>query len=130
MCSSDLDGGLISTAFNVGTERTVVVAGLRGQDGTTLMQYYPTVDPVVTSVRNVTLAQLVGRKLIVAGTTADEVNTLVVLDLDTYQETVLIDSTNQTEVYNMSYISSTNKIMFNGLRFADNTFVVGEVDLP
>lgn len=124
------DGGFISAAFNVGTEKTIVVAGLRGQGGTTLMQYYPTVDPIVTSVRTVTLAQMVGRKLIVAGTTADEVNTLVVLDLDTYQETVLIDSSNQTEVYNMSYIAATNKIMFNGLRFADNTYVVGEVDLP
>ena len=94
------------------------------------MQYYPTVDPVLTSVRNVTLAQMVGRKLVLAGTTAESVNTLTVLDLDTYQETVLIDASNEIEIYNMSYIAATNKIMFNGLRFADNTFVVGEVDMP
>jgi hypothetical protein len=98
--------------------------------GTTLMQYYPTVDPVLTSVRNVTLAQMVGRKLILAGSTTDSVNTLVVLDLDTFQETILIDSTNEVEIYNMSYITATNKIMFNGLRFSDNTLVVGEVDMP
>jgi hypothetical protein len=58
------------------------------------------------------------------------VNTLVVLDLDTFQETILIDSTNEVEIYNMSYITATNKIMFNGLRFSDNTLVVGEVDMP
>jgi hypothetical protein len=98
--------------------------------GTTLMQYYPTVDPVLTSVKNVTLAQMVGRKLILAGSTTDSVNTLVVLDLDTFQETILIDSTNEVEIYNMSYITATNKIMFNGLRFSDNTLVVGEVDMP
>ena len=103
---------------------------MRGGQGTTLMQYYPTVDPVLTSVRNVTLAQMVGRKLLLAGTTAESVNTLAVLDLDTYQETVLIDATNEVEIYNLSYIAATNKIMFNGLRFADNTFVVGEVDMP
>jgi hypothetical protein len=42
----------------------------------------------------------------------------------------LIDSTNEVEIYNMSYITATNKIMFNGLRFSDNTLVVGEVDMP
>jgi hypothetical protein len=94
------------------------------------MQYYPTVDPVLTSVKNVTLAQMVGRKLILAGSTTDSVNTLVVLDLDTFQETILIDSTNEVEIYNMSYITATNKVMFNGLRFSDNTLVVGEVDMP
>ena len=94
------------------------------------MQYYPTVDPVLTSVKNVTLAQMVGRKLILAGSTTDSVNTLVVLDLDTFQETILIDSSNEVEIYNMSYITATNKIMFNGLRFSDNTLVVGEVDMP
>jgi hypothetical protein len=73
---------------------------------------------------------MVGRKLILAGSTTDSVNTLVVLDLDTFQETILIDSTNEVEIYNMSYITATNKIMFNGLRFSDNTLVVGEVDMP
>jgi len=73
---------------------------------------------------------MVGRKLILAGSTTDSVNTLVVLDLDTFQETILIDSTNEVEIYNMSYITATNKVMFNGLRFSDNTLVVGEVDMP
>lgn len=127
-CSTS--ASFLSATFNVGNESTVVVAGLRGQNGTTLMQYFPTVDPISTSVRNITLAQMAGRKLILAGSTSDSVNTLVVFDLDTYQETVLIDGSNEVEVYNMSYIAATNKIMFNGLRFADNTFVVGEVDMP
>lgn len=127
-CSTQ--ASFMSASFNVGSSTTLVVAGMRGGQGTTLMQYYPTVDPVLTSVRNVTLAQMVGRKLVLAGTTAESVNTLTVLDLDTYQETVLIDASNEIEIYNMSYIVATNKIMFNGLRFADNTFVVGEVDMP
>lgn len=127
-CSTQ--ASFMSASFNLGSSTTFVVAGMRGGQGTTLMQYYPTVDPVLTSVRNVTLAQMVGRKLVLVGTTAESVNTLAVLDLDTYQETVLIDATNEIEIYNMSYIAATNKIMFNGLRFADNTFVVGEVDMP
>ena len=123
-------GSFLSTSFNIGNSSTVVVAGLRGQNGTTLMQYYPTVEPLSTSIKNVTLAQMVGNKLILAGSTDDNVNSLVVFDLATYQETVLVDASNEGEVYNMSYIAATNKIMFNGLRFSDNTFVVGEVDMP
>jgi hypothetical protein len=120
----------LSTSFNIGNSSTVVVAGLRGQNGTTLMQYYPAVEPLSTSIKNVTLAQMVGNKLILAGSTDDSVNSLVVFDLTTYQETILVDASNEVEVYNMSYIAGTNKIMFNGLRFSDNTFVVGEVDMP
>ena len=127
-CSTQ--GSFLSTSFNIGSSSTVVVAGVRGQNGTTLMQYYPTVEPLSTSVKNVTLAQMVGNKMILAGTSDTDVNTLVVFDLDTYQETVLIDGSNEVEVYNMSYIAATNKVMFNGLRFSDNTFVVGEVDMP
>ena len=127
-CSSS--SAYITGLFNLGSSSTFVIAGMRGSMGTTLMQYYPTVDPVLTSVKNVTLAQMVGRKLILAGSTTDSVNTLVVLDLDTFQETILIDSTNEVEIYNMSYITATNKVMFNGLRFSDNTLVVGEVDMP
>jgi hypothetical protein len=123
-------GSFLSTSFNIGNSSTVVVAGLRGQNGTTLMQYYPTVEPLSTSIKNVTLAQMVGNKLILAGSTDDSVNSLVVFDLATYQETILVDASNEVEVYNMSYIAGTNKIMFNGLRFSDNTFVVGEVDMP
>lgn len=123
-------GATIAASFNVGTSATFVVAGMRSAGGTNLFQYYPTVAPVSVSVRNITLASMVGNKLIIAGTTEAGVNTLSVIDLTTFQENVLIDSTNEIEIYNLSYISATNKVMFNGLRFSDNTFVVGEVDMP
>jgi hypothetical protein len=129
LCTSG-GGAVISAAFNVGNSSTVVVAGWRGSGGTTLVEYFPTVTPLSVSVRNVTLASMVGNKLIIAGTTEAGVNTLSVLDLTTYQETVLIDSSNEVEVYNMSYIAATNKVMFNGLKFSNNSFVVGEFDLP
>ena len=106
-------GSMVAATFNLGSTDTFVLAGQRGMMGTSLMRYYPTVDVIRTSVTNVTLAQQVGTKLILAGTTADGVNSLVVIDLTTFQETVIIDASNEIEVYNLSYISATNKIMFN-----------------
>ena len=127
-CSTS--GGTVSATFNVGTSETYVLAGQRGIVGTMLMRYYPSVDVVKTTITNVTLAQQVGNKIILAGTNAESVNTLSVIDLTTLQETVIIDSSNEVEIYNLSYISATNRIMFNGLRFSDGKFVIGEVDLP
>jgi hypothetical protein len=123
-------GAMVAASFNVGTSDTYVVAGQRGTFGTHLMRYYPTVDAIPTKVANITLAQQVGTKLILAGTNAESVNTLTVIDTTTFQETVIIDLSNEVEIYNLSYISATNRIMFNGLRFSDNKFVIGEVDMP
>jgi hypothetical protein len=66
---------------------------------------------------------------LLAGTNAAGTNLLTIYDTSNGNETIVIDGTNEIEIYNMTYVVSTNKIMFNGLRFADNQFVVGEVSL-
>ena len=45
------------------------------------------------------------------------------------QETVVMDSTNEIEIYSMSYSQKKNAIKFAGMRFSDNKHVVGEVSL-
>jgi hypothetical protein len=40
-----------------------------------------------------------------------------------------MDASNEIEIYNMNYVASTNMIMFDGLRFSDNQYVIGQVDL-
>jgi hypothetical protein len=124
-------GGIqVSAFFNFGSEKTLAVVGMGGTNGANLMQYFPTVETTNTILKNVTLAISVNNKLILAGTTESGVNSLTVYDPNTYQETVVVDQTNEVEVYNLTYIAATNRIMFNGLRFSDNQFVLGEVEMP
>jgi hypothetical protein len=124
-------GSWIKAAYNVPGGTTYVVAGMAyGGTGSQLMRYFPTVEPVQSVVSNVTLSTQVGSKLILAGTNQDGTNVLTVLDTETLQETIIFDATNEIEVYNMAYVASTNKLMFNGLNFADGSNVVGEVVLP
>lgn len=123
-------GSSITAAFNFGTTSTFVIAGSRGSAGTRLMQYYPTLNSTNTTIGSLTLGLMVGSKVVLAGLNPNSINSVSVYDVETKQETYVIDATNEVEVYNMTYIPSTNRLMFNGLRFSDNRYIVGEVDLP
>ena len=123
-------GVQVSALFNFGSARTMATVGNGGTAGSSLFQFYPSVESTNTIIKNVTLAISVDNKLILAGLTASGVNSLTVYDPTTFQETVVVDQTNEVEVYNLTYIAATNRIMFNGLRFSDNQFVLGEVEMP
>jgi hypothetical protein len=125
----DMTGSSITSLLAIPGQKTFVVAGRRGSDGGTLMQYFPTVERPISVVRSVTLAQSNGEDIFLSGTDSSGVNTLTIYDTNVKQETILIDSQNEIEIYNMTYVPSTDTVMFNGLRFADNKFVVGEVSL-
>jgi hypothetical protein len=93
------------------------------------MQFYPTVERSNSIVNSVSIAQQYLTTIVMAGTDANGTNLLTLYDTGSKQETILVDQSNEIEIYNMTYVSATNKIMFNGLRFSDNRQVVGEIDL-
>lgn len=95
-----------------------------------LLVLYPKPEVVTSSLTRISLVYQVGSKLILAGTNASGTNMLTIYDPTSYQETVVIDQTNETEIYSVAYIAQTGKILFNGLKFSNNSLVVGEVDLP
>jgi hypothetical protein len=116
-------------AFSVLGQKNFVIAGWYGQSGTVLMQFYPTVERSNSIVNSVSIAQQYLTTIVMAGTDANGTNLLTLYDTGSKQETILVDQSNEIEIYNMTYVSATNKIMFNGLRFSDNRQVVGEIDL-
>jgi hypothetical protein len=124
-CSSS--GAIVVKFFNVLGKRTY---GLSGNQGSaSLVQYHPTFKSANTSVEKISISQLVISNIIFAGTNSSGTNTLTIYDTGNDTETILMDSSNEIEIYNMTYIASTNSIMFDGLRFSDNQFVVGSVSL-
>jgi hypothetical protein len=122
-------GSYIRSSYSILGSKNFVVAGSQGSQRSALMQYYPAVKRAKTEITNVTLSQNVITNILLAGTNATGTNLLTIYDTSNGNETIVIDGTNEIEIYNMTYVVSTNKIMFNGLRFADNQFVVGEVSL-
>lgn len=125
-CSSPQAVSQIKTTSN---GRVIAVVG--GTVGTKqVVSLYPTVEPVATAISTVTLVYQFVDKIVIAGIDGSGTNSLSVYDPVTYQETVIIDRSNETEIYSVAYVPSTAKLLFNGLRFVDNSLVVGEVDMP
>jgi hypothetical protein len=121
-------GTHISYAISVLGQRNMVVAGSPGAKRS-LWQYYPTVEKANSTVRSVTLAQGVISNVILAGTNAAGTNLISVYDTSSKQETIVLDASNEIEAYSITYVASRNSIMFTGLRFSDNKYVVGEISL-
>jgi hypothetical protein len=123
-------GTALSSVFNVLGQKTFGLAGSSGSTGRQLWQYYPTVEGTnVTAIKSVTLAQQVITMIILSGTSSTGSNILSLYDTSSKQETVVMDGSNEVEIYSMSYSQKKNSIMFSGLRFSDNKYVVGEVSL-
>jgi hypothetical protein len=139
-CGDDQDGGRLRGfclwygVFAHGNmsilgQKNFVISGPGGTSGSNLMQYYPAIEKANTTVTDVSLAQRFLTDIVIAGTDANGTNMLTLYETGSKQETILVDQSNEIEIYNMTYVSATNKIMFNGLRFSDNRQVVGEIDL-
>lgn len=124
-CSAS--GALVKSTFNLGTTATYAVVGGYSGQGSELMQYYPVVARENSSVKQITIAYQVNNKIVLSGLDANSKNIITVYDPVTHVETVVFDGSNEVEVYSMGYVSTTGKVMFNGLSFATGQVVVGDI---
>jgi hypothetical protein len=94
-----------------------------------LMEYYPSVQVPTTAVQNAQVGTQVGDKIALAGLNAAGQNILTLYNPTTDSEQQLIGPDHEIEIYHLNYDSSQNALIFDGLRFSDNTYIVGKVDL-
>ncbi len=121
-CGSN--GAYVSNVVTTENNEVFAVTGGR------VFQLYPTLSKPTTTIHQVTnLAAGSAGRLFVAGLGAGGVNSLSVLDTATDTESVVVGAANEAEVYRLHHLPATNSVMFDGLRFADNTYVVGRLDL-
>lgn len=98
--------------------------------GGQVFQLYPTLSRPSTTINPITrLATGPAGKLFVAGLGAGNANSMSVLDTASDTESVVVGAGNEVEIYRLHHIPSTKSVMFDGLRFADNTYVLGRLDL-
>jgi hypothetical protein len=108
--------------------KTFIVAGSSGENRT-LTQVYPSLAAPQISIKKISLALTLGGGIAITGLNAANQNALIYYNTDSGKETLLLPPKNEIEIYHMVYNASTNKIMFDGLRFSDNKYVFGQVDL-
>ena len=124
-------GVYVSNLFNIGSQKTVGVAGSPGgSGGTQLIQYWPTLEYENTIITNISISYRINGQLLLTGTDSTGKNILTIYDPETNQEQIILDGSNEVEIYSMAYVPATKKLMFNGLQFSDNKYVVAEVAVP
>jgi hypothetical protein len=113
------------TAFATTPSGKAFIANFEGR----VAQLYPTFAVTTTAVQTGQVMLGVGDDLIIAGRNAGGQQVTTRIDTGTGSETMLIPGTNEIEIYRLLRSANGAKVLFDGLRFADNTYVVGEIDL-
>jgi hypothetical protein len=123
----DTAGSYILDAFPLPDGRVVAVAG-SALSGGAVVQYYPTLAALPSSVQSISTAEAVGDLLVLGGLNGSAQNALTVLNTTTGAESQVLGAGGEVEVYHLTRVSGTDVVMFDGLRFADNTYVIGRLD--
>lgn len=98
------------------------------QVGTSFMEYYPQVRLPATPLARVIHVKGAGDHMFLAGLDGAGVNKLVRFDTDTEAATDVIPD-QEIEIYHLDYSGAEgSKVLFDGLRFSDNKYVIGQVD--
>ena len=107
------------------------VAGYQWGDDrpTSIGMYYPTPSLFTSAVVNATTVLPVLDKMFLTGIDENDDYITTYLNLSNNEETTIIDTDDDLEIYHLSFLASNNRLMFDGLRFADNSYVIGYVDM-
>lgn len=92
-------------------------------------QIYDTYSPLTLLIDNARVFHPVLSNLILAGLDANDKNVRTLYDTTNNTELLLNGADHEIEVYNIRYSSTSNSVIFDRPRFADNTYVVGTVQL-
>jgi hypothetical protein len=91
------------------------------------VRFFPTRRDFTSDVTNIRSAQSVRDGAYLAGTNSNGQNILTRLDATTGAETTILGP-DQIEIYRLRYASGSDRLMFDGLRYSDNQYVVGTVN--
>ncbi len=121
-------GAFSQAHFGMTDNKDFIIAGNRGQSPN-LVQLYPTLSFPTITIENLSVAQQVGTGLILAGTNSSAKNIMTLYNTSNDVETPLLGADNEIEIYHINFAAGENKVLFDGLRFSDNKYVLGQVDL-
>jgi hypothetical protein len=98
-------------------------------DNGRLNRMFPTFIMDVTNLSNALSSAASNDDLIIAGTTKSGVNRLIQFNLLNRTEKVLIDESDEIEMYHVRWSEPQGRVYFDGLRFSDNKYVIGSVEV-
>lgn len=112
------------------TDGKVFVTGSAYNTSTLFAQNYPT--PGLASKGSIDLVTAIsaaGTRIAIAGTQLSGRSRLGLYDPASNTTTLIDGGLTEMEYYNLSYSPTRNVVIFDALRFQDNAYVIGEIDL-
>lgn len=94
-----------------------------------LVRYVPSLLAAFTPLDRVNHAVQTPDSLVLAGTTAVGTNTMVIYNVATGAQQIVLDGTQEIRVNDMAYLSQSHEVMFSGVRISDGVTVLGRVAL-
>ena len=120
-----VNGTMLSYYYRSPDDHVYVVTG--SGEKASLWQYWPDVQPTDTSVYRPTIVRGTMTTLLIAGYDEAQKNKLISYNTADKSEIDLLNGEN-IEIYHFSYSAGSGRIIFDGLRFSDNTYIVGLID--
>lgn len=125
LCSSR--GATIQKAITTADDQVYVLAGYGPR--MLLTRYFPSLQVPDVAIRRVTVGATNGRDIAIAGLDPQGGNVLGTYDSKEGTDRQLIGTDREIEIYHLDFTADGGTVLFDGLRFADNSYVVGQVDL-
>ena len=113
--------------YETSGDSVYALAGGFGQRATP-MKYFPTVEYVSTSLEGAVVGTASGNRLVFSGTDVSDRYKTIVYDTTGETEVEVIGPGSEVEIYHLVTDESSGKVLFDGLRFSDNSYVIGEID--
>ncbi len=96
---------------------------------TSLYYLYPTIKKANQPLQRITYGIQALTSMVLVGTNATGTNQMVLFDSTNNSSSLLADGSNEIEFYRVQLNLAQNRVYFDGLRFADNKYVIGYLDL-
>lgn len=94
-----------------------------------LYYVYPTIQKANQPLKQITYGIPALTSMVLVGTNANGTNQMILFDSSTNTSSVLADGANEIEFYHVQLNLAQNRVYFDGLRFSDNKYVIGYLDL-
>ena len=120
--------GFLSGSFNrrVWILANGLVMSLRN---TELVYMYPTMKKASQSLSRISFGIPALTSAILVGTNSSGINQMILYDSTNDSSSMLVDGSSEIEFYHVNWNVSLNRVYFDGLRFSDNKYVIGYLNL-
>ena len=120
-------GTLATDLVTTTTGKVYAIAGTPSD--ALIVELYPEVRLVPSTVHKVAAAEPIGDDIALAGVDDQDREVLVLHSTADDSERTLIGPDAETEAFHLAYDAKDGQLLFDGLRFADDKYVLGKVDM-